>query len=66
MDDLKYFHKGCTVVVLNTAIEFADKSALSVPDCLKGQEYTVGFVARDRVLLEEVQSWLYKKDVLVL
>lgn len=53
---------GDTVKVNTTATKYAtvDKA---IPDYVKGSAYTVSKVDSDKVLLKEITSWVYVKDV---
>jgi len=57
----KEFKVGQKVKVKKTATKYA--TGQTIPSWVKGQTYTVQQVKSDRVLLKEIISWVYKKDV---
>lgn len=56
---------GSKVQLLKTADKYAG-SSISIPDGVKGKTYTVQQLKSDRVLLKEIYSWVYVKDVKVI
>ncbi|WP_423748983.1 N-acetylmuramoyl-L-alanine amidase [Caldibacillus debilis] len=57
----KDFVVGQKVKVKTSAQKYA--TGQSIPEWVKGRTYTVQQVKSDRVLLKEIVSWVYKKDV---
>lgn len=56
------FKVGDKVTLKNTAKTYA--TGEKIPSRYKGKKYTIQQVKSDRVLLKELYSWVYKKDVL--
>src|SRR5690606_4455727 len=56
------FKVGDKVTLKNTAKTYA--TGEKIPSRYKGKKYTNQQVKSDRVLLKELYSWVYKKDVL--
>lgn len=52
---------GQKVKVKKTASKYA--TGQNIPNWVKGRTYTIQQVKSDRVLLKEIVSWVYKKDV---
>lgn len=52
---------GSKVKVKSSATKYA--TGQNIPSWVKGNTYTVQQVKSDRVLLKEIVSWVYKKDV---
>lgn len=52
---------GSKVTLLNSATKYA--TGQSIPASKKGKKYTIQQVKSDRVLLKEIYSWVYTKDV---
>lgn len=52
---------GSKVVLSKAASKYA--TGQTIPASVKGKTYTVQQVKSDRVLLKEIVSWVYKKDV---
>lgn len=55
------FKVGQKVKVKTSAKKYATDE--DIPDWVKGRTYTIQQVKSDRVLLKEITSWVYKKDV---
>lgn len=55
------FKVGQKVKIKKSAQKYA--TGQSIPDWVKGRQYTVQQVKSDRVLLKEIVSWVFKKDV---
>lgn len=52
---------GAKVTLLSSATKYATGQA--IPDWCKNRRYTIMQVKSDRVLLKEIYSWVYTKDV---
>lgn len=55
------FKVGQRVKVKSSARKYA--TGQNIPDWVKGRTYTIQQIKSDRVLLKEITSWVYKKDV---
>lgn len=55
------FKVGQKVKVKSSAQKYA--TGQTIPSWVKGRTYTVQQIKSDRVLLKEIVSWIYKKDV---
>lgn len=55
------FRVGSKVTLKNSAKSYA--TGETIPSRYKGKTYTIQQVKSDRVLLKELYSWVYKKDV---
>jgi len=55
------FKVGSKVKVKKSAQKYA--TGQSIPEWVKGRTYTIQQVKSDRILLKEIMSWVYKKDV---
>lgn len=53
--------KGSKVTILDTAKTYA--TGETIPDSVKGKEYTVQQVGKNRVLIKEIYSWVRSYDV---
>jgi hypothetical protein len=59
--DKKEFKVGQKVSVKKSAKKYA--TGETIPDWVKSRKYTIQQVKSDMVLLKEILSWVYKKDV---
>lgn len=57
----KTFKVGQKVNVKKSALKYA--TGQNIPSWVKGKTYTIQQVKSDRVLLKEIVSWVYKKDL---
>lgn len=55
------FNVGDKVKIKSSATHYA--TGQTIPNWVKGQTYTIQQVKSDRVLLKEIISWVYKKDL---
>ncbi|WAA10850.1 LysM peptidoglycan-binding domain-containing protein [Fervidibacillus albus] len=61
MESNKEFKVGQKVTVKQSAQKYA--TGEKIPGWVKGRKYTIQQVKSNRVLLKEIVSWVYKKDV---
>jgi N-acetylmuramoyl-L-alanine amidase len=59
--NVKDFKVGDKVKIKSSATHYA--TGQTIPNWVKGQTYTIQQVKSDRVLLKEIISWVYKKDL---
>jgi N-acetylmuramoyl-L-alanine amidase len=59
--DVREFKVGDKVKIKSSATHYA--TGQTIPNWVKGQTYTIQQVESDRVLLKEIVSWVYKKDL---
>lgn len=59
--DVRDFKVGDKVKIKSSATHYA--TGQTIPNWVKGQTYTIQQVKSDRVLLKEIISWVFKKDV---
>jgi N-acetylmuramoyl-L-alanine amidase len=59
--DVRDFKVGDKVKIKSSATHYA--TGQTIPNWVKGQTYTIQQVKSDRVLLKEIISWVYKKDL---
>jgi N-acetylmuramoyl-L-alanine amidase len=59
--DVREFKVGDKVKIKSSATHYA--TGQTIPNWVKGQTYTIQQVKSDRVLLKEIISWVYKKDL---
>lgn len=59
--DSKQMKVGSKVTLSNSATKYA--TGQNIPKSVKGKQYTIQQVTADRVLLKEIYSWVYAKDV---
>ena len=59
--NVKDFKVGDKVKIKSSATHYA--TGQTIPNWVKGQTYTIQQVKSDRVLLKEIISWVFKKDV---
>lgn len=60
-DNKKDFTVGQKVKVKQSAKKYA--TAQTIPDWVKSRTHTIQQIKSDRVLLKEILSWVYKKDI---
>jgi N-acetylmuramoyl-L-alanine amidase len=58
---VREFKVGDKVKIKSSATHYA--TGQNIPSWVKGKTYTIMQVKTDRVLLKEIMSWVYKKDV---
>lgn len=57
------FKVGQKVKIKSSAKMYARTKNVSIPSRVKGKTYTIEQVSKDDVLLKEINSWVYKKDI---